>query len=218
MSRNTLTLIALSSVMIVGAAAGASFGAPGDRARQPSRQMMGDGMRAEAMREVAFVRMLKQFDTSKDGQISKQEAQDGIGKVFAAIDANNDGSLTPGEIRKYHEAQMEDRRAREDQMGANDDSVPNAPRTADNGDQPKIPKRADRDRGDGDRGRGDQRWGMRDGGRMMFTSMMRRVDADENGQISKQEAEAAFDMFFIRMDRSKDGVISIDDMPDRPLL
>ncbi len=48
--------------------------------------------------------------------------------------------------------------------------------------------------------------------------MMRRMDADENGQISKQEAEAAFDKFFIRMDRNKDGAISIDDMPNRPFL
>jgi hypothetical protein len=80
-------------------------------------------------------------------------------------------------------------------LGADDDAVPNAPQTADNGGQPKIPKRAEHDRG-------DKRWGMRDGGRLMFTSMMRRMDADENGQISKQEAEATFDKFFIRMDRN----------------
>jgi Ca2+-binding EF-hand superfamily protein len=48
--------------------------------------------------------------------------------------------------------------------------------------------------------------------------MMRRADTDENGQVSKQEAVAAFDKLFTRMDRNKDGVISIDDMPDRPLL
>ncbi|SCW36829.1 EF-hand domain pair [Rhizobium mongolense subsp. loessense] len=218
MSRNKLVLIALSSVMIVGAAAGASVAAPGDKARQPPRRMMGEGMRAEAMREVAFVRMLKQFDTNKDGQISKQEAQNGIEKVFAAIDENNDGALTPGEIRKHREAQMVDRKAPDDQMGANDDAMPNAAQTADNGDQPTIPKRANHDRGDGDRGRGDKRWGMRDGGRMVFTSMMRRMDTDENGQISRHEAEAAFDRFFIRMDRNKDGAISIDDMPNRPFL
>ncbi|MGO7501224.1 calcium-binding protein, partial [Rhizobium ruizarguesonis] len=32
------------------------------------------------------------------------------------------------------------------------------------------------------------------------------------------EAEAAFEKLFARMDRKKDGVISIDDMQDRPLL
>ncbi len=65
------------------------------------------------------MRMLKQFDTNKDGQISKQEAQDGIEKVFAAIDTNDDGALTPGEIRKHHEAQMEDPNAPDDQLGTN---------------------------------------------------------------------------------------------------
>jgi Ca2+-binding EF-hand superfamily protein len=209
MSRNNLLLAALSSVMIVGAAAGASFAAPGDKASQPPRQMMGDGMRAEAMREIAFVRMLKQFDTNMDGQISKQEGQVGMEKVFAAIDTNNDGSLTPGEIRKYHQAQMKDRKVPDDQMGAN------APQTGDDGDQPKVPRRAD---GDRPRGDGDRRLGMREGAMMMFASMMRRVDTDENGQISRQEAETAFDAFFTRMDRNKDGIISIDDMPDRPFL
>lgn len=60
---------------------------------------------------------------------------------------------------------------------------------------------------------------MRHGGNFMRASlMMQRIDTDQNGQISKQEAETAFDKLFARMDRNKDGVISIDDMPDRPLL
>ncbi len=64
------------------------------------------GPRMGAMREVIFVRMLKQFDTNKDGRVSKQEAKDGMEAIFVAIDTDKDGSLTPGEIRKYHEAQM----------------------------------------------------------------------------------------------------------------
>ncbi len=55
------------------------------------------------------------------------------------------------------------------------------------------------------------------GGMMRGMMMMQRIDTDENGQISKQEAEAAFDKFFTWMDRNKNGTISIDDMPDRPL-
>ena len=51
-------------------------------------------------------------------------------------------------------------------------------------------------------------------GMMLF----HRIDKDENGQISKQEAEDAASKFFDRMDRNHDGVISLDDMPDRPLL
>ncbi len=56
--------------------------------------------------------MLKQFDENKDGKISKEEATDGLDKVFAAIDSNNDGSLTPGEIRQYRQAEHAKRKTR----------------------------------------------------------------------------------------------------------
>ena len=55
--------------------------------------------------------------------------------------------------------------------------------------------------------------GMRGQGRMM-----RVADTDENGQISLAEATAMADRMFTRMDRNKDGVISADDMPTRPVM
>jgi Ca2+-binding EF-hand superfamily protein len=42
------------------------------------------------------------------------------------------------------------------------------------------------------------------------------ADKDENGQLSKAEVTEASAKLFERLDRNKDGVISIDDMPDRP--
>lgn len=205
MYRNKLILAALSSVLILGAAAGASFAAPGDGPRQHAGMGRPD---FGAFREITYVRMLKQFDTNKDGQISKQEATDGIDKIFAAIDTNNDGSLTPGEIRQYRQTEMKAMRdQRKQEVGENKDANA-APETSDNSDQGHQPR-------DGHDGR---RW-MRHGGNIMHASiMMQRIDTDQNGQISKQEAEAAFDKLFTRMDRNKDGVISIDDMPDRPFL
>jgi len=118
MHRNKLILTALSSVLLLGAAAGVSFAAPRDRPDRPDRPghhgQMGSGMmggpRGAAFRDIVFVRMLKQFDTNKDGKITKQEATDGMEKIFAAIDTNHDGSLTPGEIRAYREAQFKARR------------------------------------------------------------------------------------------------------------
>ncbi|MGO7032620.1 calcium-binding protein [Rhizobium ruizarguesonis] len=211
MYRNKLILAALSSTLIFGAAAGAVFAAPGDGPRQHPG-MHGPG--PAAFREITYVRMLKQFDTNKDGQISKDEATAGIDKIFAAIDTNKDGSLTPGEIREYRKTQMQPMRdQRKQEAGENKDAnaAPTAPETADNNDQGRPPR-------DGHDGRDGHRW-MRHGGNFMRASlMMQRIDTDQNGQISKQEAEAAFDKLFARMDRNKDGVISIDDMPDRPLL
>ncbi|WP_064693599.1 EF-hand domain-containing protein [Rhizobium aegyptiacum] len=207
MYRNKLILAALSSALIFGAAAGTSFAAPGDGPR-PHAGMGRPG--PAAFREVTYVRMLKQFDTNKDGQVSKEEATAGLDKIFAAIDTNNDGSLTPGEIRQYRETQMEAmKEERKQEVSENDANA--AADILDNDDQGRPPR-------EGHEGRDGHRW-MRHGGNFMRASMlMHRVDTDENGQISKQEAVAAFDKLFARMDRNKDGVISIDDMPDRPLL
>ncbi|MFS2151564.1 calcium-binding protein [Rhizobium sp. Rhizsp42] len=213
MSRNKLILAALSSVLIVGAAAGSSFAAPGDKQKHPPRPhhaMMGGGMRGPIMREVVFVRMLQQFDTNKDGQISKDEAQKGMEAIFAAIDTNNDGSLTPGEIRKYHEAQMAKMKAPAEDMAADDEAPPAPPPADADAGQPAPPQ--------DEAGRGPGRHGMRGPGMIRELLLMQRIDTDENGQISKQEAEAAFDKFFTRMDTNKDGVISIADMPQRPFL
>ncbi|MBY3234618.1 calcium-binding protein [Rhizobium laguerreae] len=213
MYRNKLILAALSSTLIFGAAAGAGFAAPGDGPRQHAG-MGRPGPGAAAFREITYVRMLKQSDTNKDGQISKDEATAGIDKMFAAIDTNKDGSLTPGEIRTYRQTQMQAMRdQRKQEAGENKDAnaAPTAPETADNNDQGRPPR-------NGHDGRDGHRW-MRHGGNFMRASlMMQRIDTDQNGQISKQEATAAFDKLFARMDRNKDDVISIDDMPDRPLL
>lgn len=53
-------------------------------------------------------------------------------------------------------------------------------------------------------------------GRIGGMQLIRHADTDENGQFSKAEIGAAVDKLFTRMDRNGDGVITIDDMPDRP--
>ncbi|WP_049730665.1 EF-hand domain-containing protein [Rhizobium ecuadorense] len=210
MYRNKLILAALSSTLIFGAAAGAGYAAPGDGPRQHAGMHGPHGPGSAAFREITYVRMLKQFDTNKDGKVTKEEATAGLDKVFAAIDTNNDGSLTPGEIRAYQKTEMQAMRDQRNQE-AGENKGDSAAATPDNDDQGRPPR-------DGHDGRDGHRW-MRHGGNIMRASlMMHRIDTDQNGQISKQEAVAAFDKLFARMDRNKDGVISIDDMPDRPLL
>ncbi|RUM27499.1 calcium-binding protein [Rhizobium vallis] len=208
MYRNKLILAALSSTLIFGAAAGTGFAAPGDGPRQHPG-MHGPG--AAAFREITYVRMLKQFDTNKDGQVTKDEATAGVDKLFAEIDTNHDGSLTPGEIREYRKTQMQAMRDQRKQEAGDNKDANAAPETSDNNDQGRPPR-------DGQDGRNGHGW-MHHGGNIMHASLlMERIDTDENGQISKQEAVAAMDKLFARMDRNKDGVISIDDMPDRPFL
>ena len=51
-----------------------------------------------------------------------------------------------------------------------------------------------------------------------MNAMFAMVDTDGNGQISKAEFTAAGEKMFTRLDKNNDGVISIDDMPDRPFL
>jgi hypothetical protein len=211
MSRNKLILAALSSVLIAGAAAGTSLAASHDKKHHPPRPhpMMGmmGAPRMAAMREVIFVRMLQQFDANKDGQVSKQEAKDGMEAIFIAIDTDKDGSLTPGEIRKYRKPRLPRRRHRRTTRPTMTERrwhrLPM--RTAH---QPAPPP--------GGPNGGARRGGMERAGMMRGMMMMQRIDTDENGQISKQEAEAAFDKFFTWMDRNKDGTVSIADMPDRP--
>ena len=172
--------------------------------------------------EILFVRMLQQFDTNGDMKISKDEATAGVDKIFAAIDTNNDGSITPGEFRTYREAQMKAMwEEHKKEWEANKDK--DAPKPDD---QAKADEQAGKDQGGkqhhhGDHGpggpRGEHGWRQHGGG-MMGQMLFHRVDTDENGQISKAEAEAAMDKLFNRLDRNHDGFIALDDMPKMPLL
>jgi len=51
--------------------------------------------------------------------------------------------------------------------------------------------------------------------REMMVRAFQRLDADGDGQISKAEADAASDRLLSRLDRDKDGVLSLQDRPHR---
>lgn len=198
-----ILITAMSATLLLGGAA-ASFAATGHHMGGP-RGHHRPGMPPE----ILFVRMLQQFDTNGDFKISKDEATAGVDKIFAAIDTNNDGSITPGEFRTYRKAQMkamweehkkmmeaDKDKAKPDDQAANDDKDGKPPHHGDRGPHGK---------------------GMRGPG-MMGDMLFHRVDTDENGQISKAEAEAAMAKLFDRLDRNHDGFIALDDMPKMPLL
>lgn len=226
MNGKTLTLAAVAASLLIGTTAGGAFAQDrGERRGGPGR----------GGPEVMFVQMLQQHDTNKDGKISKEEATAAGNAMFTAIDADKDGVLTPGEMRQHREAMREEQKAAREATRAERQ----AEREAAKADAPTPPPGATGDapqeqamKGDGPRGeakgphgkrhgwhneraeRGEGRdRGMRGEGRMM-----RVADTDENGQISQAEATAMADRMFTRMDRNKDGFISAEDMPKRPVM
>ncbi len=172
--------------------------------------LRGAGREGPPMRpELAYVYLLKTADTNKDGKISKEEFAARQDALFTEIDADKDGSITPKEMRDYRRAKMEAFRA----------ANPRPERAnAEGMDGKKGGKEhAERDgkRHEGRKSEGRE-GGKRPGGRM--NAMFAMVDTDGNGQISKAEFTAAGEKMFTRLDKNNDGVISIDDMPDRPFL
>jgi hypothetical protein len=215
MNGKKLLIAALSSTLLVGAAATASFAAPGDH-HGPRHHGMHGPHRMGPPPEVIYVQLVKKFDTNGDMKVSKDELKAGVDKTFDAIDANHDGQITPAELKTYRQDQMKawrdahkDDKAKGDAMKA-DDQKPGDQKPGD-GDQA-----AGEDHGPGGDHHGRHGHWMR--GRMMEVMMFSRIDKDGSGQISKQEAEDFANKVFDRLDRNHDGVLSIDDMPDHPFL
>lgn len=244
MNARKITIAAFGSLLLIGGIAHAASDDKGWGGRHGHRNgeqgMMDQRGPKGAMRaDTAFVRMLKLADANKDGKVTKDEADAAFLKVFDEIDANKDGAATPGEFRTYMQARMEafrkdhPRPVAEDQQGKGAGMGNGMGQQAMDGNQKgKSPdgkgpegkgmmgghRFADNE--DGPRGEGHRfgkHHGDRDGMRPMRASfMMRQADTDENGQVSRDEAKAFGDKIFAHLDTNKDGVISIDDLPDRP--
>jgi Ca2+-binding EF-hand superfamily protein len=222
MNGKKIATAALGATLLIGASASASFAAPHHDGHRPGpeRQMMADRL---------FIYLLKNADANKDGKISKDELVAWEESLFAQIDTNKDGSLTPGELRNFRDAKMEEWRDKMHAEHAGGEKKGPGPDAA-NKDAPPPPPPGKGGPDDGHHGprhggpdhmdgRGPGPDGMdHDGMRPhgMATGLIRMIDTDENGQISKAEANAAVDKLFDRMDRNKDGVISIDDLPNGP--
>ncbi|WJR68302.1 hypothetical protein QTA58_05995 [Neorhizobium sp. CSC1952] len=211
MTAKKIVLATLAASLVAGAALPA-IAAPGRG---------GPDRRGAVMQDVMFVRLLKNADTNKDGKVSKDEMTARQDALFTEIDANKDGTITRGELFDYRQAKREEFRKNNP-----------APQQADNGDdqQDRRADRRDDDRRNRDRHAWDRRgWDHHDRdrrearfdgprhGHMMRGGFFRMVDEDRDGKITKAEASAASDKLFARMDTNKDGTISIDDLPDRPL-
>jgi hypothetical protein len=219
MTSKFFTLAAVAGSLLIGTSASAVLAQDRDGRRGPP-----------GGREVMFVRMLQQFDTNKDGKITKDEAKASGETLFVSIDADKDGSITPGEFRKHRETMREQLKAelKESAVADEDDADEVAPPPPGG---PGDEQAQDDSRGpDGKPHHGKHHDGKRHGGRDMADRdgprgpgdrgpgrMIRVADTDENGQINQAEAMTMVDKMFERADRNKDGVISVDDMPKRPM-
>lgn len=183
-----LTIAALSAAVLAG-----SFGTAA-LARQGGKEGM-----SPMARPGVYVFMLKNFDTNKDGKIVAEESKSGADALFAAVDTDKDGTLTPKEMRAWRDSKMA---AMSKVTGA---AAPQAGASADATGTDAQSRRHDGMKGFRHNGKGHH--GMMGGG------MLRMIDADENGQVSKAEAQAAADKTLKQMDVNGDGVISIDDFP-----
>lgn len=205
MTAKKIVLTTLSAILVAGAAIPA-LAAPGrdgpGRTGGPGHAMMQD---------VMFVRLLKKADADKDSKISKDEVTAFQDKLFTEIDANKDGSLTRGELLDYRQARREEFRK--------DNPPPGQANKDDDDDRRERDRRDWHQHGWGrhDGERHEARWDRRHHGGMMGRGFFRMLDEDRDGKITKAEAATGGDKLFTRMDTNKDGAISIDDLPDRPL-
>lgn len=79
---------------------------------------MGGGMGHGAMMQVVFAMM----DADGNGSLSLQEVQDAHARIFAHMDANDDGEVTKAEIRAFFRGGKDSRRAgRRDWSDMSDD-------------------------------------------------------------------------------------------------
>lgn len=237
-----IVLASLSAVLIAGAAIPA-FAAPGpDGPRHHEGRRGGPdggphgGPRGAMMQDLMFVRLLKQADTNKDGKISKEELTARQEALFTEIDLNKDGTITRGEIVDFRDNKMAEFRKNnppptpeEAEDEGPDADGPMAEGPEGEGPKAEAPKadgpRADREQArDRHHDRHERREARRDrgprggpDGGMMGPAMFRMIDENRDRKISKEEAAAATEKLFARMDTNKDGQITIDDLPDRPL-
>lgn len=212
MNGKKILLAGLSAALLVGAAAQASLAAQGGEARDGHHGGRWHGPRFSP--EIVYVRMLKQFGQPGDTKITRDEVKTGVDKIFDQIDTNHDGEITPGELRAYRQERLKEWKAERAKADGDQSQNSQAPADQSKGDQAQADNNGD----SGPRHHRPHGRFMHEAGFMRGMMLFHRIDKDENGQISKQEAEDAASKLFDRMDRNHDGVISLDDMPNRPLL
>lgn len=194
------TLGLTAAVLALGAGAGALYAAPG--------MMDGDAAKtvtwAEAQAKSA--EMFAKLDINKDGVLSPADRDAKMGEMFDKIDANHDGAISKDEFIAHHRGMMGGAGMEGGPMGGHDMG----------GDHDKGGHDM---AGPGGRGMGmhgkhmdmdSPREGGRMGGGMGGGAMMmaRMADTNKDGQITRAEYDTAVKAHFEKVDKNHDGKIT----------
>lgn len=176
---------------------------------------------------------LKHMDTNGDGSISKEEfvsnATKEAGERFSKMDANSDGSISKAEVEELAGKMRGMRREGEGRPEGNsrrpeggdgvrprpegdrpDNAKPEGFRPRPDGEKNQAPPNGDRP--EGFRRPGGEGGPPPGGGGAMMGEMLKRMDKDGDGSVSKQEFIANNEEHFNQMDENKDGKITKEEM------
>lgn len=187
------TLGLTAAVLALGAGAGVLYAAPG--------MMDGDAAKTVTWAEAQAksTEMFAKLDVNKDGLLSPADRDAKIGEMFDKIDTNHDGAISKDEFIAHHRGMM-----------GGDHGMGPAGGAA--GDRPAMGMRGRHMGMDGPRGEGG-RMGHEMGGRMGGGAMMmaRMADANKDGQITRAEYDTAVKAHFDKVDANHDGKITPDE-------
>ena len=204
MKARKIAVSALGTLMILSTTASFASAAPGGRP---------DHKRPWISPEAGFVYLLKNGDANKDFKIDAAEFDKLQDDIFARIDKDTDGVITPKEVREDRMARVAEFRAEREKLKAAADLEDESDAEKPEADAPKHDKKDGKK--DEKHAKDMERKGPKGPAGL---GMLRFADSDENGQISKAEMKEASEKLFKRLDRNGDSAISIEDLPNRPIL
>lgn len=161
---------------------------------------------------------LQKFDSDGDGKVSKDEFKDSMGKRFQHMDSDHNGTISIEEFQQYrqqqrgidpnkakaiakHDSDADGKLSKEEflaprikraeekfiELDKNNDGMLSADEIPDTSNQ-QPPKKANE------------------------PSLFPNIDANQDGEISDEEKNAAFEQLFDRLDQNQDQIVTEDEV------